>query len=95
MKMIINIPDEQYEYIRLSDKNTFAAVSSKECMLHAIKNGTPISNNFELIKYYVGEISEYCKEHRCATCFLSTNGSCNLLKSSPDQWKGIEKHETN
>jgi len=49
MKLIIDIPDEQYEYIKKSDKNTFAAVSSKECMLHAIKNGTPVSTEGDLI----------------------------------------------
>ena len=49
MKLIIDIPDEQYEYINLSDKNTFADVSSKECMLYAIKNGTPVSTGGDLI----------------------------------------------
>jgi hypothetical protein len=42
MKVIIDIPDEQYEFIRRSDENAFAIVSSKECMLYAIKNGTPL-----------------------------------------------------
>ena len=49
MKILIDIPDEQYEYIKKSDKNTFAAVSSKECMLYAIKNGTPIPTEGDLI----------------------------------------------
>ncbi len=49
MKLVIDIPDEQYEYIKKSDKNTFAAVSSKECMLYAIKNGTPVSTEGDLI----------------------------------------------
>ena len=49
MRLLIDIPDEQYEYIKRSDKNTFAAVSSKECMLYAIKNGTPISTDGDLI----------------------------------------------
>ena len=41
MKLIIDIPDDQYEFIKKSDKNTFAEVASKECMLYAIKNGIP------------------------------------------------------
>ena len=49
MKIIIDIPDEQYEYIKKSDKNTFAAVSSKECMLYAIKNGIPYDTSGDLI----------------------------------------------
>ena len=49
MRLIIDIPDEQYEYIKLSDKNTYADVSSKECMLYAIKNGTPVSTEGDLI----------------------------------------------
>lgn len=40
MQIVIDIPDEQYEFIKRSDKNAFATVSSKECMLYAIKNGT-------------------------------------------------------
>ena len=48
MRLLIDIPDEQYEYIKKSDKNTFAAVSSKECMLYAIKNGIPISTDNDL-----------------------------------------------
>ena len=49
MKLLIEIPDEQYEYIKKSDKNTFAAVSSKECMLYAIKNGIPYDTSGDLI----------------------------------------------
>lgn len=49
MRLIINIPDEQYEYIKQSDKSAFADVSSKECMLYAIKNGTPVSLEGDLI----------------------------------------------
>lgn len=49
MKLLIDIPDDQYEFIKLSDKNTFASVSSKECMLYAIKNGTPVSTKGDLI----------------------------------------------
>lgn len=42
MKVVIDIPDEQYEFIKRSDETAFAIVSSKECMLYAIKNGTPL-----------------------------------------------------
>ena len=41
MKLIIEIPEEQYKYIKLSDKTIFAAASSKECMMHAIRDGIP------------------------------------------------------
>lgn len=52
-------------------------------------------DNVELIKYYVRKISDFCKEHRCATCPLSNMGSCRLLINSPYEWKGIENHENN
>lgn len=52
-------------------------------------------HEIELINYYIRKISSFCKDHRCATCPLSNNGSCKLLKSSPDQWKGIDNHENN
>ena len=41
MKLIIDIPEEQYIFIKLSDKSVFADASSKECMLNSIKNGIP------------------------------------------------------
>lgn len=42
MKIVIDIPEEEYRWIEKSDKTVFADVASKECMLHAIKNGTPL-----------------------------------------------------
>lgn len=42
MKLIIDIPEEQYNLIKLSDKSVFADASSKECMLNSIKNGIPL-----------------------------------------------------
>ena len=40
MKLVIDIPEEEYMMIKMSDKTVFANACSKECMLHAIKNGT-------------------------------------------------------
>jgi hypothetical protein len=40
VKLVIDIPEEEYRLIMRSDKTVFADASSKECMLHAIKNGT-------------------------------------------------------
>ena len=42
MQLIIDIPEEEYKWIKKSDKTVFADVASKECMLNAIKNGTPL-----------------------------------------------------
>lgn len=42
MEIVIDIPEEEYRWIKKSDKSSFADVASKECMLHAIKNGTPL-----------------------------------------------------
>lgn len=42
MQMLIEIPEEEYRWITKSDETVFADVSSKECMLHAIKNGVPL-----------------------------------------------------
>ena len=54
-----------------------------------------IYHEVETLNYYIRKISSFCKDHRCATCPLSNNGSCSLLKSSPCEWKGIENHENN
>lgn len=45
MQLVIDIPDEEYRWIRKSDETVFADEASKECMLHAIKNGTPLPKN--------------------------------------------------
>jgi hypothetical protein len=42
MKLIIDIPDKQYELIKQSDYNVFSMMASKECMMNAIKIGTPL-----------------------------------------------------
>jgi hypothetical protein len=44
VELMIKIPEEEYRWIKQSDKTVFADVASKECMLHAIKNGKPIPN---------------------------------------------------
>lgn len=42
MKIVIDISEDEYRWIKKSDKTVFADVASKECMLRAIKNGTPL-----------------------------------------------------
>lgn len=42
MELVIKIPEDEYKWIIKSDKTVFADVASKECMLHAIKNGIPL-----------------------------------------------------
>ena len=45
IELVIRIPEEEYRWIMKSDKTVFRDVASKECMLHAIKNGIPLPNN--------------------------------------------------
>lgn len=42
IELVIKIPEDEYRWIIKSDKTVFADIASKECMLHAIKNGTPL-----------------------------------------------------
>lgn len=42
IELVIKIPEEEYRWIIKSDETVFADVASKECMMHAIKNGTPL-----------------------------------------------------
>ena len=42
VELVIRIPEEEYRWIMKSNVTVFADVASKECMLHAIKNGTPL-----------------------------------------------------
>ena len=41
MKIVIDIPDSEYLLIKNSEHTSFADFSSKECMMHAIRNGKP------------------------------------------------------
>ena len=43
IELVVKIPEEEYRWIIKSDETVFASIASKECMLHAIKNGTPLS----------------------------------------------------
>ena len=43
MQLVIEIHEEEYRRIIKSDETVFANVASKEGMLYAIKNGTPLS----------------------------------------------------
>jgi len=45
MKLVVDIPNKQYELIKQSDYNVFSMMSSKECMMHAIKFGTPLPDD--------------------------------------------------
>ena len=42
IELIIKISEEEYRWIKKSDDSIFADIAEKECMLHAIKNGTPL-----------------------------------------------------
>ena len=42
IELVVKIPEEEYRWIIKSDETVFASIASKECMLHAIKNGTPL-----------------------------------------------------
>lgn len=52
MKIVIDIPNKQYELIKQSDYNVFSILASKECMMYAIKNGMPLpAKHGRLIDY--------------------------------------------
>lgn len=50
MQLVIEIPDEEYTWIIKSDETVFADVASKECMLHAIKNGVQLPKGHGRLK---------------------------------------------
>ena len=45
-KLIIEIPEDEYDLIMKSDRNCIADSVSKEAMMYAIKNGKPVKNFF-------------------------------------------------
>ena len=45
-KLIIEIPEDEYDLIMKSDINCMADSVSKEAMMYAIKNGKPVKNFF-------------------------------------------------
>lgn len=42
MKLVIDIPDNEYKTILRSDETWAASCASKECMMYVIKTGTPL-----------------------------------------------------
>ena len=44
MRVVIEIPEELYDMILSSDKTIWAEFVSKEAMMYAIKNGTPLDD---------------------------------------------------
>ena len=42
IELVIKIPEEQYDLILKSDIGATSVFVSKECMMHSIKNGTPL-----------------------------------------------------
>lgn len=42
IELVIKIPKAEYNYILKSNDSIFADCASKECMMHSIKNGTPL-----------------------------------------------------
>lgn len=42
MKIVIDMPNDEYDLIMKSDKSYMADSVSKEAMMYAIKNGTPL-----------------------------------------------------
>lgn len=50
IELVIKIPEDEYGWIIKSDATVFANISSKECMLHAIKNGTPLPKGHGRLK---------------------------------------------
>jgi hypothetical protein len=42
VNVVIEIPEEEYRIILLSDKTAMSEFASKEAMMYAIKNGTPL-----------------------------------------------------
>ena len=42
IELVIKIPEEEYRMILLSDKTAISEFISKEAMMYAIKNGTPL-----------------------------------------------------
>jgi hypothetical protein len=73
IELVIKIPEEEYRWIKKSDKTVFADVASKECMLHAIKTGTPQERWIP-----VKEVLEAIKSECAANCDGCTSCSFNI-----------------
>ena len=75
IELVIKIPKEEYSNILKSDNSAFADYASKECMMYAIKNGTPLLDiekmlsSLDLSMSYVLE-----SDHRSFTNPVTENG---------------------
>lgn len=50
IELVIKIPEDEYRWVVESDETAFANIASKECMLHAIKHGTPLPKGHGRLK---------------------------------------------
>lgn len=72
IELVIKIPEEEYRWIIKSDEIVFADVASKECMLHAIKSGTPLPKGHgnlidrDALEYEIASIEGYSEyDYEC------------------------------
>ena len=91
MKILINIPAEEYRWIRKSDETWAANVASKECMMNAIKKGIVISDEADSTK---GDmiLGLFKKDISNGDMEINPLGKQNLLiKVSTEWWNRIMK----
>lgn len=48
ISLVIKIPEEQYRTLNAKSQNDVVAVIDSALLIEAIKNGTPLLNNFDL-----------------------------------------------
>lgn len=91
MKILIDIPAEEYRWIRLSDQTWAADVASKECMMNAIKKGMVISDEADITK---GDmiLGLFKKDISNGDMEITPSGKLHLLiKVSAEWWNRIMK----
>lgn len=89
MRIVIDIPDSEYLLIKNSELTSFADFSSKECMMHAIRNGIPYEERLtgewipvsERLPEDMQEVLVWFEYYRYGdyNCMYQTYGLCHIL----------------
>ncbi len=90
VRVVIELPQDQYDLIRKSDKNSVADAVSKECVMYAIRQGKLLPNSYGrcidadqiLKKSYIDGDGDGC------VSVEDIIHAHTILKATPDRYYG-------
>lgn len=101
MKILIELPEAEYDLIMKSNKTAFANASSKETMMYAIKNGVPFPKEHGRLIDADSLLNKFDETYRSKIglvpdCLAEGFVQCEkLIKSEPTIYEGVKNSNRN